>query len=57
MRIAFTPGMYFDVLSLKGQAVISEEAKQTIEAAGMTGVDMPEVQEARMVKGIEIIMD
>ena len=49
-RIAFRPENHYDVWGLQGQIILSENAKQKIEEAGITGVAMPE-----MDNGIEVI--
>ena len=51
-RIVFTPEKSFDIWGLQGQIILSENAKQKIEEAEITGVAMPE-----MDNGIEVVID
>ena len=50
-RIVFTPENNYDIWGLQGQIILSENAKQKIEEAEITGAAMPELD-----NGIEVFM-
>ncbi len=51
-RIVFRPENHYDVWGLQGQIILSENTKQKIEEAEITGVAMPELD-----NGIEVIIN
>jgi len=53
-RIVFPTSHQFDVFALGGSIVLSENAKNEIEKAGITGVAMPSLNENEHWKGVEI---
>ena len=53
-RIVFPTSHQFDVFALGGSIVLSQNAKNEIEKAGITGVAMPSLNENEYWKGVEI---
>jgi len=53
-RIVFPTSHQFDVFALGGSIVLSQNAKNEIEKAGITGVAMPSLNENEHWKGVEI---
>jgi len=53
-RIVFPTSQQFDIFSLGGSIVLTENAKNEIEKAGITGVTMPSLNENEYWKGVEI---
>ncbi len=56
-KLHFLPHIKYDVWGLHGQIILSEHAKQMIEAAQITGVSMPEMQTIDFLQNIEIVMN
>ncbi len=55
-KLHFPPHINCDVWGLQGQIILSEHAKQVIEEAGITGVDMPDIKTVKYLQNIEIVM-
>ena len=54
-KIVFRPELNYDIWGLQGQIILSENAKQKIEKAGITGLDMPELDNSiKVIMGSEI---
>jgi len=53
-RIVFPTSQQFDIFALGGSIVLTENAKNEIEKAGITGVTMPSLNENEHWKGVEI---
>jgi len=53
-RIVFPTSQQFDIFALGGSIVLTENAKNEIEKAGITGVAMPSLNENEHWKGVEI---
>jgi len=53
-RIVFPTSQQFDIFALGGSIVLTENAKNEIEKAGITGVAMPSLNENEYWKGVEI---
>jgi len=53
-RIVFPTSHQFDIFALGGSIVLSQNAKNEIEKAGISGVTMPSLNENEYWKGVEI---
>ncbi len=50
-KLRFKPGVYYDVFATEYGIIVSEQVKQAIEQAGLTGIELTEYTDYEIIMG------